>query len=253
MISVIVLGTGNVGTHLINAFLENSSIDLLQVYSRKKSSLNFVKNRVSTTTSLNSLKAADVYIIAVSDNAISELSSHLKLENKLVVHTSGASSINVLKNNSNKGVFYPLQTFTKDINIDFKAIPICIETENKMDLILLENLASKISDNVFILNFEQRKYLHIAAVFTNNFVNHLYKIGFDICKENRIPFEILYPLIRETANKVIDNEPVTIQTGPAFRNDTQTISNHLNLLPEEKKKLYQLLTDSIKNSHGEKL
>jgi predicted short-subunit dehydrogenase-like oxidoreductase (DUF2520 family) len=248
MISVVVLGTGNVGTHLINAFLENSSIKLIQVYSRRKSALEFIENRVPTTTSLNSLISADVYVIAVSDNAISELSSHLNLENKLVVHTSGASPLNALKNKGNKGVLYPLQTFTKDINVDFKAIPICIETENEKDLFLLENLASKISDNVFMLNFEQRKHLHIAAVFTNNFVNHLYKIGFDICAENRIPFEILYPLIRETANKVIHNEPGAIQTGPAFRNDTQTISNHLNLLSEEKKKLYQLLTDSIKNS-----
>jgi len=253
MISVIVLGTGNVGTHLINAFLENSSIELLQVYSRRKPSLKFLENRVPTTTSLNFLKSADVYVIAVSDNAISELSSHLNFENKLVVHTSGASSVNVLKNNGAKGVFYPLQTFTKDINIDFKEIPICIETENENDLLLLEKLASKISDNVFILNSEQRKYIHMAAVFTNNFVNHLYKIGYDICKEKGIPFEILHPLIRETANKVIHNEPRAIQTGPAYRNDTQTISKHLSLLTEEKKKLYQLLTDSIKKSHGEKL
>ena len=201
MISVIVLGTGNVGMHLINAFLANSTVELVQVYSRRKSSLKFIENKVDTTTSVNSLKSADIYIIAISDDAMPEFSSQLNLKNKLVVHTSGGSSIKVLKTSGNKGVFYPLQTFSKEQSVDFKSIPICIETENKEDLILLKELANIISNNVFMIDSEQRKYLHLAAVFTNNFVNHLYKIGFDICRENNIPYEALYPLIQETAQK----------------------------------------------------
>lgn len=253
MISVIVLGSGNVGTHLINAFLENSAVELVQVYSRKKSSLKFIESRVATTTSLNALKSANVYIIAISDDAIPDFSSKLNLKNKLVVHTSGGASINILKTNSNKGVFYPLQTFSKNKNIDFKTIPICIETERDEDLVILEKLASIISDNVFIIDSEQRKYLHIAAVFTNNFVNHLYKIGFDICRENNIPYETLYPLILETAQKIVLTNPDSVQTGPALRNDKKIIDKHLNILSGEKKKIYQILTESIQKTYGEKL
>jgi len=253
MISVIVLGTGNVGTHLINAFLDAKKVTLLQVYGRKKLSLKFIEDKVATTTDLNELKEADVYIIAISDNAISEFSSKLNLKNKLIVHTSGSVSINALKNKGNRGVFYPLQTFSKQNNIDFSTIPICVEAEKNDDLIVLEKLASSISNNVFIIDSEQRKQLHIAAVFMNNFVNHLYKIGLDICEEHTIPFETLYPLINETAKKVATNHPKTIQTGPAHRNDTKTINDHLKLLSGEKKKIYQLLTESIQKTYGKKL
>jgi len=169
------------------------------------------------------------------------------------VHTSGGSSIKALKTNGNKGVFYPLQTFSKEQNIDFKSIPICLETENKEDLILLKKLANIISNNVFMIDSEQRKYLHIAAVFTNNFVNHLYKMGFDICIENNISYEALYPLIQETAQKIMHTKPDNIQTGPALRNDKIIIEKHLNLLSGEKNKIYQLLTESIQATYGKKL
>jgi len=253
MISVIVLGTGNVGTHLTKAFLDSKSVALVQVYSRSKSSLKFIEAKVDTTTSLDKLKKADVYIIAISDNNISTFSSQLDGKDKLIVHTSGSASIKALKNKGDKGVFYPLQTFSKRNSIDFSTIPICVETEKNEDLVLLEKLASSISNNVFIIDSEQRKLLHVAAVFTNNFVNHLYKIGFDICEENNIPFEALHPLIIETAKKIVSNNPKTIQTGPAHRNDTDTIETHLNLLSGEQKKIYQLLTQSIQNNYGQKL
>jgi len=114
-------------------------------------------------------------------------------------------------------------------------------------------LANSISKNVFIIDSEQRKQLHIAAVFTNNFVNHLYKIGFDICKEHNIPFETLHPLILETAQKIVHTNPVNIQTGPARRNDLKTIDTHLKLLAGEQKEIYQLLTQSIQKIYAEKL
>jgi len=252
MISVIILGTGNVGTHLINAFLNTKNVKLIQVYSRKESSLKFIEDKVTTTTKLNELKEADVYIIAISDDAIPEFSSQLG-DNKLIVHTSGSASMNALKNESNKGVFYPLQTFSKENDVDFKTIPICIETEKEKDQSLLKRLANSISKNVFIIDSEQRKQLHIAAVFTNNFVNHLYKIGFDICKEHNIPFETLHPLILETAQKIADTAPANIQTGPARRNDLKTINTHLKLLTGEQKEIYQLLTKSIQKTYAEKL
>jgi len=253
MISVIVLGTGNVGTHLIQVFSEAKNVELVQVYNRKESSLNFIKDKVATTTKVNGLKEADVYIIAISDDAIPEFSSRIAGENKLIVHTSGSASIHALKNDGNKGVFYPLQTFSKKQSVDFSTIPICIETENEKDLLLLERLANSISNNVFIIDSEQRKRLHVAAVFTNNFVNYLYKIGYDICEEHNIPFETLHPLIMETAQKVATNHPKIIQTGPALRNDIKTIDAHLKLLSGEQKEIYQLLTESIKKTYGAKL
>ncbi len=253
MISVIVLGTGNVGTHLITTFLNAKNVDLVQVYSRKESSLKPFKNNVSTTSTIDNLKEADVYIITISDNTISEFSSQLKLKNKLVVHTSGSASINALKNIGNKGVFYPLQTFSKEHQVDFSTIPICLEAKKEKDLQLLERLANSISNNVYFIDSEQRKQLHVAAVFTNNFVNHLYKIGFNICKKYNIPFETLHPLITETAKKITNTNPANIQTGPAYRNDTKTIDAHLKLLSGEQKKIYQLLTESIQKTYGEKL
>ena len=253
MISVIVLGTGNVGTHLITTFLSAKNVELIQVYSRKKSSIKPFEKAVATTTSLENLKDADIYIIAVSDDAIPKFSSQLKFKDKLVVHTSGSASINTLKNKGDKGVFYPLQTFSKKYNVDFSSIPICIETEKENNIQLLKKLAKSISNNVYLIDSEQRKRLHVAAVYTNNFVNHLYKIGHDICKEHSIPFEILHPLIVETAQKITSNNPETIQTGPAHRNDTKTINTHLQLLSGEQKNIYQLLTESIQKTYGEKL
>ena len=122
----------------------------------------------------------------------------------------------------------------------------CIEAENQADYQVLELVAKTISDTVFNINSEQRKALHVAAVFVNNFVNHLYQIGHDICIENNIPFEILNPLIQETANKVISLSPKEAQTGPAKRNDTQTINSHLSFLSDEtQKEIYKTLTKSI--------
>ena len=253
MISVIVLGTGNVANHLIKAFIEAKGIDLIQIYGRNITSLKKGATEVDTTSSLYQLKEADIYVIAISDDAISEFSSHLKLKNKLVVHTSGSVAMNALQIETNKGVFYPLQTFTKDKLVDFKEIPICLETEKTEDYKLLEKLARSISNKVFAINSKQRKYIHLAAVFTNNFTNYMYKIGNDICLKNSIPFEILHPLILETAQKVAHITPDKTQTGPAVRNDTKTIETQLNLLEGKEKEIYKLLTQSIKDNYGKKL
>jgi predicted short-subunit dehydrogenase-like oxidoreductase (DUF2520 family) len=253
MISVIVLGTGNVGTHLINAFLRSKNVKLLQVYSRKKISLKFFEDKVSSTNKLEELKSADVYIIAINDDEISNFSTHLHLKDKLVVHTSGSVAMKALKTNANKGVFYPLQTFSKNNHIDFSHVPICLETENEKDLLVLEKVASAISNHVYFIDSTQRKQLHIAAVFTNNFVNHIYKIGFDICQRHNIPFETLHPLILETASKVVQNNPDKIQTGPAHRKDKKTIASHLALLSGDERKIYNILTKSIEKTYGKKL
>lgn len=253
MINIVILGGGNVAWHLTNALLRNSAVNVVQVYNRSLEKINIFKNSTSITNNLSELKDADIYILAVSDNAISELSSALILKNKLVVHTSGSMAMNELKSVSNKGVFYLLQTFSKERKIDFSTVPICIEAETEEDLHLLDALATSMSKNCYRINSNQRKSLHVAAVFVNNFVNHLYHIGHEICEQNKVPFEILLPLILETANKITTLSPLEAQTGPAKRNDTKTIEKHIAMLTKNQQEIYTLLTKSIYNTYGEKL
>lgn len=257
MVRLGIIGSGNVAQHLIQVFnksiYEGAEIEIATVFSRKKNVLPSLLNSELVCSDWNNLKEADLYIIAVSDTAITEVSEKIPFKNKLLVHTSGAASMDAIKSNNRKGVFYPLQTFSKNVVVDFKSIPICLESENKSDLELLKKVANSISNSVFEINTKQRIALHIAAVFVNNFTNNLYKIGNDICKENHIPFEILQPLIKETAEKINQLSPEDAQTGPAKRNDIETINSHLAFLSDEnQKKIYKILTQSIQNN-GKKL
>lgn len=253
MIKVTLIGSGNVAQHLLSAFKKSTDIELIQVYSRKKEAVLHLIPIEKITSDFDNLAEADVYIIAVSDDVIAEVSSQLFFKNRLVVHTSGSVSMESLNDNHRKGVFYPLQTFTKGKEVDFKSIPICIESQFNDDYNVLKKVAESISDKVFSINSEQRKSLHVSAVFVNNFVNHLYKISNDICKEHQVPFEILQPLIKETADKIRSLTPDEAQTGPAKRNDKTTIEAHLDFLSDENhKNIYKLLTQSIQEN-GKKL
>jgi predicted short-subunit dehydrogenase-like oxidoreductase (DUF2520 family) len=233
MISVLLIGKGNVGSHLYKAFLNANGITVTLISARN----------------LKTIPQADITIIAVSDDAIAEVSS--KIRNDFVVHTSGSVSMNDLKNDSKKGVFYMLQTFSKDKKVNFSEVPFCLETEYINDYKIIETLAKSIGKKIYPISSEQRKILHVAAVFVNNFTNHLYKIGNDICKENKVPFEILHSLIKETASKIETLLPEKAQTGPAIRNDKKTIKDHLNLLDKSQQKIYKIFTKSIQN--GDKL
>ena len=249
MIKVVIIGSGNVAQHLVEAFSKSTETEVVQMYSRS----NFHSDAVSVINNLDDLVFADIYIIAVTDDAIGLISSQLPFENRMVVHTSGSVSMEAIDAKNRQGVFYPLQTFSKNKPVDFTNIPICIETQHESDDDLLEKTARSISRQLFPINSLQRRALHVSAVFVNNFTNHLYKIGSDICKENNIPFEILKPLIRETAEKVMTLSPADAQTGPAKRNDNLTIEAHLAFLKNENQKnIYKVLTQSIQK-HGEEL
>ena len=253
MIRVVILGSGNVAFHLTKNLLNNKKVQVIQVYNRTLEKINYLESITSVTNDLNSLKNADIYIISVTDNAISKISSQLKLKNKLVVHTSGSAPLSALKSNSNKGVLYFLQTFTKEKNIEFNKVPVCIETEDKKDFEQLESFAKLIVDNVYPINTDQRNYLHVAAVFVNNFVNHLIYLGYGICDQRNVPFELLHPLIEETFEKITNLAPIDAQTGPARRNDLKTIEKQMELLPKNQQEIYKLLTKSIIKTYGEKL
>jgi predicted short-subunit dehydrogenase-like oxidoreductase (DUF2520 family) len=253
MIRITLIGSGNVAQHLIKAFCKSELVEIVQVFSRKKEKLTHLLDSETIVTDFSALKDADLFIIAVSDNAIAEVSRLLPFNNQLVVHTSGAASIETLDSKNRRGVFYPLQTFSKNKEIDFSLIPICLEAENTFDFRDLETVAKSISNAVFPINSEQRKALHVAAVFVNNFTNHLYQIGQEICEENQVPFEILKPLIQETAEKIKSLDPIDAQTGPAKRNDSSTIEKHLEYLTNENQQnIYKILTQSIQNN-GKKL
>lgn len=253
MVQAVIIGSGNVAQHLIKAFAKSNNINVTQVFSRQKEAVAHLLDSNKITDDFAALTVADLYIIAVSDDAIAEVSSQLPFENRLVVHTSGAVSLNALAKKNRSGIFYPLQTFSKNAEVDFSQIPICLEGENKADLELLKTVAKMVSEKVYEINSAQRKALHISAVFVNNFVNHLYQIGNEICIENNIPFEILNPLIQETAHKIMRLSPKEAQTGPAIRNDNKTIQSHLDILwDENQKNIYTILTQSIQNN-GKKL
>ncbi|MFH6991455.1 Rossmann-like and DUF2520 domain-containing protein [Flavobacterium sp. FlaQc-48] len=248
MIRITLIGSGNVAQHLIKAFTKSELVEIVQVYSRKKENLASLLDYDKIVNDFQELKEADLYIIAVSDKAISEVSRQLPFQNRIVVHTSGAASLDVLDSKNRKGVFYPLQTFSKKKDLDFSTIPMCLEAENTFDFRVLEALAKSISNAVFPINSDKRKALHVAAVFVNNFTNHLYQIGQEICEEHQVPFEVLKPLIRETAEKINTLSPVDAQTGPAKRHDSNTIESHLDYLTRENQKnIYKLLTQSIQD------
>ena len=254
MIEVVLLGSGNVATHLFKAFSATEGIHVKQVYNHSKNSLAYFQDKTETTEVISEITEADIYIMALKDDIIPAMAAKLQDKQGLVVHTSGSVAIEDLGAFRRKGVLYPLQTFSKEKEIDYSEIPFCIEANNPDDLQLLRSLAQKISGKAYEINSQQRKKLHLSAVFVCNFVNHLYAVGEQICQKNEIPFDILKPLIAETANKVQQASPATVQTGPAIRNDRSTIEGHLQLLESgENKKIYELLTSAIQTFHGKKL
>ena len=245
MIKIVLLGAGNVGTHLYRVLQNKEDLQLIQWYNR---SLRFEKEPTScpVTQDLNNIVEADLYILSVSDSTIPRLSKALESKNGLIVHTAGSVSMDVLNKHKNHGVFYPLQTFSKNKAVDFEQIPLCLEANKEENLHLLNKLAQAIGGPIHLINSAQRKALHVAAVFVNNFTNHLYTIGEDLCKEHNLPFSVLQPLIAETADKIKYLPPSQAQTGPAVRGDQKVLEDHLqHLTKESHQKLYQLISASI--------
>jgi predicted short-subunit dehydrogenase-like oxidoreductase (DUF2520 family) len=250
MIKIVILGAGNIAQHVYNAFQTTETLNVVQVYNRSAKALSYFKN-TATTTSLKNLAEADIYIIAVADDAIPSIANKLPFTDRLVVHTSGSMSLHELHKKNRRGVFYPLQTFTKGVQVDFSKIPICLETGEKSDFKILETIAKAIGSTSYKISSEQRRALHVSAVFVNNFSNHLYRIGHEICEANNVPFEILSPLIQETAQKITALTPYMAQTGPAKRGDQETINSHLEKLDKDiHKEIYTLLTQSIAKTYG---
>jgi len=249
MIKVVLLGAGNVAIHLAKAFTNAKGIDFVQRYNRSTKNNRYFNSNIPVTNDVQNLAKADVYIIAINDDSISAFSKTLSLNEGLIVHTSGSIPLTSMTNKLKRGVFYPLQSFSKDLELDFKNIPVTIEAEFENDNELLYKLACSISKNVYNINSKQREKLHIAAVFANNFSNYMFTIAKNICDKNNFSFDILKPLIFETANKLNYLDPEQAQTGPAKRNDKKVIQKHLSQLKNEKKEIYSLISNSINRSN----
>lgn len=189
---------------------------------------------------------ADITFIALRDDDIALVANQLKTTS-IVAHCSGMLSMDALSAHKDRAVFYPLQTITKNDLPNASHIPICLEANNTETLRIVESLADKISHHVHFINSEQRQYYHLAAVMVNNFTNHLYVLADDLLTKQNLSFDLLKPLISETARKACISKPLNNQTGPAKRDDRNTIKKHLNLLNQNKelKELYEKITQSI--------
>ncbi len=248
--SAVIVGAGNVAWHLGEA-LKAKNISILQIAGRTGNQTMKLAQSLHAECTLDVTKInvnADLYIIAVSDDAIADIAQQLCLENQLVVHTAGSVPMSVFHGQfNNYGVFYPLQTFSRSREIHFHEIPLCIEANNQDNLDKLFRLAELISCKVLSLNSEKRSILHLAAVFACNFTNHMYSIAAQILKRNNIDFSMLHPLIIETAMKAASMKPLNAQTGPAVRNNRNLMDKHLKMLEKDPdlRELYLLLSENI--------
>ncbi|MBC8267078.1 MAG: DUF2520 domain-containing protein [Flavobacteriales bacterium] len=239
MNKIILIGAGNVAHHL-GLSLIDADHQILQVISKSKANAKHLAKKLNADfeTELSKIKDADFALIAVNDDAIISVSNQIK--NMPFAHTSGSVCL------KKGGAFYPLQTFNKDIFLDLKKVPFCVSAKNKDLENTLLKVAKSISSKVYQIDEKQRRILHLAAVFACNFSNNMYAIAEGLLQKTDLDFEMLKPLIIETANKIKDFSPKSVQTGPAKRKDLQTIENQINLLEEEDlKNIYKLITNQI--------
>ncbi|MEA5258539.1 Rossmann-like and DUF2520 domain-containing protein [Arcicella aquatica] len=254
------IGSGNVAWHLSQA-LENIGHSVEEVYSRNPKHAEALTKLLYNASAHHSLdfrdSAAQIFFLCVSDDAISEVIKHLTLPlDAILIHTSGSKSLHemdeMLRVYSDipikTGVFYPVQTFSKVFHVNFSTIPICIESDNESVENLLITLGQELSDITYAVNSEERKVLHVAAVFACNFTNHLLGVAQELMEENDLEFDLLKPLIHETVRKALDSKNIfNVQTGPAVRDDQKIINQHLLFLKQlpDYQHIYRALSEGI--------
>lgn len=249
---IALIGAGNVATHLGWALKEKGHT-ICQVYSRTSLSASELAAKLECgyTISLDEITSeAELYIVSVKDNAMEEIIPKLVSRNEqaLFVHTAGSIPQSIWARYAVRyGVMYPMQTFSKQCPIDFAEVPVFVEAHEAADLSLLKELAGTLSRKVYEATSEQRRYLHLAAVFACNFTNHMYAICQHLLVEQDLPFEAMLPLIDETARKVHHLSPVQAQTGPACRYDVNVMDRHRQMLASEPvlETIYELISKNI--------
>lgn len=253
---IVFVGAGNLATNLAKA-LYRKGFPIVQVYSRTEESARLLATAVEAafTTRLEEISSdARLYIVSLKDAAFAELVPRIAAGKggALMVHTAGSIPMSIWNGRAERyGVFYPMQTFSKQREVDFKEVPFFIEAGTPEDVALLKAVASTLSEKVYEATSEQRKSLHLAAVFVCNFTNHMYSLAAGLLEEYHLPFEVMLPLIDETARKVHELAPQQAQTGPAVRYDENVINNHLAMLGDHPglQEIYQLISKSIHEHH----
>ena len=242
------IGSGNVASNL-GLELQNKGYEIKDVWSRTQDSAQVLAEKLNAnwTTKINELENVDLFIVTVKDDAIKNIISKIKNKDIPIVHTSGSVGIDILKGHSLHGVFYPIQSFNKNVLTSFRDVPICIESNNKKMEKSLYNIANTISSSVHLINSDQRSKIHLSAVFACNFTNHMIAISETLLEENNIEFELLHPLISHTLQKSIKYSARKSQTGPAIRNDQKTIQKHLQMIKQkpELSNIYSTITNHI--------
>lgn len=255
--SVVFLGSGNVASHLA-VTLHLAGIQVLQIYSRNPEHADTLAKKTNSQAvhNISDIRQdADLYLISISDDNIRNIVNKMTIPYGIVAHTSGIVEMKVLEKFEHFGVFYPLQTFSKSRSVEIESVPLCIEGNNEKSWKALFNLAKKISHSVQYINSSERKQIHLAAVLVNNFTNHLYAKAEKLLEEKNINFDILLPLIQETAAKLNHLQPCDAQTGPARRKDLNTIKVHSEMLKNNPEifEIYQLFSHQILNKYHDEL
>jgi predicted short-subunit dehydrogenase-like oxidoreductase (DUF2520 family) len=261
-LNIFIIGSGNVACHIALSFNKKKEVKISGIFNHRKTkqATEFAnQNSVGLTTDYKNIADADVYFICVKDEAIVEVVKNLSLLNLkgLVVHTSGSMNISVLKNvSSNTGVYYPLQSFSKNDTVDWQTTPVLIEASSQASLIVLNSLAGLVSDTVKKVNSPKRLQLHLAAVFACNFTNALYASAFELVDENLMKKDVnlLQPIMLQSFTKLQKMSPKHAQTGPAMRSDNVVMKRHLELLKTNKEltAVYKLLSRLIINQQSSK-
>ena len=247
---IVLIGAGNVATHLGLA-LQAKGCEIVQVYSRTESSALELAERLQVpyTISLEEVSVdADLYIVAVKDAVLQDVIPSLVKgrEDALFVHTAGSIPMEVWKTSARRyGVLYPMQTFSKLRKVDFSSVSFFVEASGCEELLFLKELALLLSPKVYEANSEQRRYLHLAAVFACNFPNAVYNMAFELMERNGLPFDAMLPLIDEAARKVHRMSPTEAQTGPARRGDENVMNAHKAMLDDELANIYEALSNYI--------
>lgn len=245
---IVLVGAGNLATNFGKG-LKAIGEQVVQIYSRTEASARSLSEllQCSYTTEISDIcKDADIYIYALKDSVLQEIAQQTEGEDAIHLHTAGSMDMNVLQHKKHYGVFYPLQTFSKDRIVDFKSIPIFVESNDAYSLETTMQLAHKLSEKVYRADSEQRRKMHLAAVFACNFVNCMYANAAEITASAGIPFDVLHALIDETAAKIHQLSPAKAQTGPAVRMDKNVIDKHISDLSNERQQMiYKLLSEDI--------
>lgn len=250
---IIIIGSGNTATVLGKAIIA-AGHQVLQVAGRNRQAIDSlaVELVADSTTDLKKIRQdGELYIIAVADDAIAMVTSQIQLGDKMVVHTAGSVSKEVLKNCSSRyGVLWPIQSLRKEMRT-IPEIPFLVDANNEENAEKLALFALSLKGPCMIGDDEKRLRLHLAAVMVSNFTNHLYALAEEYCTKEKISFDLLHPLVAHVAERIRENTPKKLQTGPALRHDQQTIHKHLQLLEAHPalREFYELFTKSIERMY----